>query len=387
MTIRRRLKKAPRRQGPYRASPASRALFQNVIEAMSDGMMIIDRQGHISVVNQALGRMLGLEPQAMLGRGWAELFFDGRGENDAFNDVVLEGVQQQACHQNCQVTYHPPQGPPRELIVTTDLLLDQTSQDRVVMGMLAVFKDVTEIKALHRREQELMQKSQRLYQEKLEGLGRLALAVAHEIRNPVMSIGGLSLRLLGQCGPEGRQSQYLERIISSSRRLEHIVAQVSDYADLPTPRPAPLELLPWLMGLAGHYRGRAQEQGVRLVGPQATAGLEGLKAPADPKLLGRLMAALLENALEAMPQGGELRLDLTRRAGPGRAVISVSDTGRGVDPGDLPYIFDPFFTTKAAGVGMGLAMAKRIAEDHDAVLAVDSAPGQGATFSLSLPLE
>ncbi len=386
MTIHRSLKKAPRRKDPYRTLPSSRALFQNVSDAMSDGMMIIDRQGQIVLVNPALGGMLGLEARDMLGRGWAELFFDGPAENNTFNDVVVEVIQQQVCHHNRQVTYYPPQGPSRELIITTDLLLDKRSRSRTVIGILAVFKDITEIKALHHREQELLEKSRRLYQEKLEGLNRLAEAVAHEIRNPVMSIGGLSMRLLGQCDPEGQQSHYLERIVASSRRLEQIVAQVSNYAGLKSPRPVRLELLSWLSGLARQYRERAQAQGVRLEGPRVQPGLEGLKALADPKLLGHLLGVLLENALEAMPRGGDLRLELARHADPGRVVISVSDTGQGIAPDDQPYIFDPFFTTKAAGIGMGLALAKRIAEEHDAVLSVESSPGQGATFRLSLPL-
>lgn len=386
MTIRRRLRHVARKPIPYWASPAARALFQNISEAMSDGMLVCDRQGRIILVNPALGRMLGREPQSLLGQTWAALFFDGRDANDAFNDLVLEVVQNQVCHHNRQVTYHPPQGPPRELIVTTDLLLDQGSQTRDAIGMLAVFRDVSEMKALHHREQELLQKSRRLYQEKLEGLEHLARAVAHEIRNPVMSIGGLSLRLLSQCGQEGQQAQYLERIVSSSRRLEEIVEQVEAYASLPAPRPEPLALLPWLQGLAQAYQARAQAQGVAFQGLEAPPELAGLTASADPKLLERLMRVLLDNALEAMPQGGGLRLELARQDDPAEALISVTDSGKGIAPEDLPFIFDPFFTTKAAGVGMNLAMAKRIADEHGARLTALSQPGQGATFSLSLPL-
>ncbi|MFH1035359.1 MAG: ATP-binding protein [Pseudomonadota bacterium] len=389
MTIRRRLKNTLRHPTAYWISPAARAVFQNISEAMSDGLMIIDRQGRVALANPALGRMLGLEPQAMLGKSWATLFFDGRGENDAFHDVLLDAVQKQVCHHNQQVTYHPTQGLPREFIITTDLLLDKDSPARSVAGMLAMFKDVTEIKALHRREQELLRQSRDLYQQKLEGLDRLSRAVAHEIRNPVMSIGGLSQRLLNQYGQQGPQSRYLERIVASSRRLEEIVGQVRDYANLPAPHPVPLALWPWLRAWADKYRPRAQAQGVRLELPSGQ-GLEGLTAPADPELLERLLAALMDNALEAMPQGGELRLDLARELArqdqPARAVISLTDSGRGIDPQDLPYLFDPFFSTKANGVGMSLAMAKLIADEHHATLSVDRAPGGGATFHLGLPL-
>jgi PAS domain S-box-containing protein len=387
MTIPRRPPNMPRPPAAYRISPAAQALFQNINEAMSDGLLIIDQLGRVALVNPALGQMLGLAPQAMLGKYWSELFLDDRTENDAFHDLVLEVAQRQISHHNRQVTYHPPQGPARELIITTDLLTIPGKHDRTLAGMLAIFKDITEIKALHKREQELLERSRRLYQEKLDSLDRLARALAHEIRNPVMSIGGLSKRLLDRYAEQGGPlAEYLRRIIESSLRLEQIVGQVRAYADLPSPYPSPLELLPWLTDLAQSYQGRAQAQGVRLTLPLELPEIRGLAASVDAQLLGRLMATLMDNALEAMPLGGELSLGLDRIPGPDRAIISVTDTGHGIEPADLPFIFAPFFTTKAAGVGMNLAIAKRIADDHGGSLEAQSPSGQGATFRLGLPL-
>lgn len=385
MTIRRRPRKPVRSLSLYHASPVARALFQTIIDSMSDGVMVIDQDGHIAVVNPALCGILGCQADQMLGKSWAELFFDQRAENDAFNDVVLDVIQNRVCHFNRQVAYHPPgQAGARELIVTTDLLLTRPSQ-REFYGVLVAFKDVTEITALHRQTQELLEQGRRLYQEKLEGLGRLALAVAHEIRNPVMSIGGLSKRLLDRCQDQEQNAAYLERIMAGSRRLELIVQQVQSYAKLPAPKPAPLELDPWLRGLAPAWAERARERGMLLKLPEQPPQ-PAIWARGEAKLLARLLEMLVDNALEAMGPGGVLSLGLARLEDPSRALISLADTGKGIDPGDMPYIFDPFFSTKPDRVGMSLATARRIAQEQGGELWAASQPGQGATFSLTLPL-
>ncbi|MBV1752910.1 MAG: ATP-binding protein, partial [Desulfarculus sp.] len=98
---------------------------------------------------------------------------------------------------------------------------------------------------------------------------------------------------------------------------------------------------------------------------------------------GKVVEILVTNSLEAMPQGGRLKIGLMCDKVSG--VITVSDTGKGMSPADLPYVFDPFFTTKADAVGMSLAVAKRIALEHQGDLTVISRPGKGTTFTLTIP--
>ena len=97
----------------------------------------------------------------------------------------------------------------------------------------------------------------------------------------------------------------------------------------------------------------------------------------------QVLLNLVRNALEAMPQGGTLRV--SARAERGGVSLSVADTGPGIAPEDLPRLFEPYFTRKEGGTGLGLAIAQRIAEEHGGRLEVASAPGQGATFTLWLP--
>lgn len=387
MRFRFRLNRHPSRDGIFLASKAALEVFRNIVNAMSDGVLVINREGSITLANPALGGILGLAREEMEGKGWAELFF-GRPENDRFNDVVVDVIQNQVCHYNQQVTYHPPQGRPRELIVTTNLLTNSETEVHSVRGVLVVFKDISELSDLHRQREELLERTRLLYQEKLEGLDRLARAVAHEIRNPVMSIGGLTQRLLSRCAPDNPDCRYYQRILEGSRRLETVVAQVRDYADLPAPHPVALDLAPWLETIGEEYAPRCAALGVALIRP---AGWSAGQAPppvwtrCDPKLLARALRVIIDNALEAMPQGGRLTLDLGRSDDPPWAWLRVADSGRGIRPDDLPFIFDPFFSTKANGVGMNLAIAKRVLDEQEGKLTVESQPGHGASFSLLLP--
>lgn len=356
------------------------AVMQSIIASMGDGVMVIDRLGEIVLANPALTDILGFSTQEITSRGWAELFFE-EPFNQEFNQVIIDVIQERICHYNRQVEYVSPDGRKHELIVTTTLLTSD-GEGQEVNGVLVVFKDISELSQLHRRERQLLSQSRALYQERVESLDRLARAVAHEIRNPVMSIGGLTQRLLGLKDPESKDYQYLRRILSSTERLERMVSEVRSYVDLPVPRLMPTDLGPWLARLVDSYRPRAREQGVSVELKLPEEG-RTLECRLDPGLMGRAVRALLDNALDAMPDGGRLGVSL---AGDEEVVrLTVSDSGRGIEPDDQPYLFDPFFTTKADAVGMSLAIAKRIAQDHVGDLVCQSLEGQGTTFTLTIP--
>lgn len=113
------------------------------------------------------------------------------------------------------------------------------------------------------------------------------------------------------------------------------------------------------------------------------------EAPLDAQLLHLALSNLFTNALQAMPHGGSLRVELGRgeaRGGTPQARITLTDTGSGMTPEVMARMFEPFFTTKAAGTGLGLAIVRRIVEAHHGHIEVRSTPGQGTTFSVLLPL-
>ncbi|MBU2519572.1 MAG: histidine kinase [Proteobacteria bacterium] len=237
---------------------------------------------------------------------------------------------------------------------------------------------------LLRRESDLLLHSKRLLEEKLESMDRLARSLAHEIRNPVTAIGGLTHRLLRRGDASGGDPEYLNKILSGVRSLERIVSEVRAYADLPMPVLAPQDLGMLLGRLGEKYSRRAQAAGVELTLEGQAGQKDQVQAWIDRGQVEKILRVLMDNALEAMPQGGRLTLGLVSD---GReASISVTDTGVGIPAEDLPFLFDPLFSTKADAVGMNLAIAKRIANEHRGELSVESTPDQGTTFRLVLPL-
>ena len=225
---------------------------------------------------------------------------------------------------------------------------------------------------------------QRLLQEKLDCLDQLARCVAHELRNPVTTIGGLTRRLLKQVDEGSTTGDYLKKILADTERLEMIVKEVREYADLPTPAPEKADLGLLLGQITEACLEQAQPVGVEVV-RQGVLGQPGrVMAWVDQALLEKTYRVLLQNALDAMPGGGTLRLGL---GCDGRmAQVTVSDTGRGIPQEDMPFLFHPFFTTKANAVGISLSTVKRIVTEHQWSLEVESQVGQGTTFTLSIPL-
>ncbi|KIX13265.1 two-component system sensor histidine kinase NtrB [Dethiosulfatarculus sandiegensis] len=348
----------------------------NIIQSIADGVMVINRTGDIILVNQALCRILEMDQDRILGKGWGELFIADEANLD-FAQVVVDVIQKNQVHYNREVCYASPSAKTKELIANTSLLRED---DGDIIGVVAVFKDVTELKGLHRREVELLRQSRMLYDENKEGLDRIARAVAHEVRNPVTAIGGLAHRLLKEESPNSRGAAYLKRIVDGAKSLERIVEQVRLYSEIPRPSITEVQLDKWLKEFLSDYRGRAEQQAVRI-----TLNLDQhIKVRLDHTLMHMALGHIVENALDSMPAGGEFTVDL--KAETGWAVVDFSDTGRGMEKSEIPYLFDPFYTTKADSVGMSLAISRRILAEHFAEIKAKSTPGKGSEFTVRLPL-
>ncbi|MEW6265670.1 MAG: ATP-binding protein [Thermodesulfobacteriota bacterium] len=213
-----------------------------------------------------------------------------------------------------------------------------------------------------------------------EDLIKVANGIAHEIRNPLVGIGGFAGRLyrLSQASPE--REQYYRFIVDNLRRIESLVRKVDFLVSLPKPtfRSESVRLL--------------VEQALKPFGPlfearalDHTVDLEDAEVNLDRDLVVRVIAILLENALDAMKDGGLIRIK-GRRSGTGYE-LRVSDTGPGIKGEDLPFIFTPFFSTKPTGAGIDLAVVRRIMAGHGGRIEAESQPGLGATFILDFPLE
>ena len=219
--------------------------------------------------------------------------------------------------------------------------------------------------------------------ERLAALGELAAIVAHEVRNPLGVIYNAESSLRRVVGPSKDGAVLLDIIHEECRRLNQIVGDLIDFA-----RPRELSMQPEsLAGVVQEAMDIATSQPdaprVRVV-----RNVEGSLplVRMDRRLIRQAIANIAINAIQSMPRGGALRVTVRFDASDQSTLVEISDEGSGISEEVLPRIFEPFFTTKAKGAGLGLAVVKRIVEDHGGRIVVSSLVGSGTTFEIRLPV-
>lgn len=217
--------------------------------------------------------------------------------------------------------------------------------------------------------------------EQMMALGQVAAGVAHELRNPLTAIKGLIQVNLRRAMAGAIPSEDLSVIEHEIRRMERTLQTFLDFARPPQPhrrRLNPAELVTRVFAVV---RGRAMKQEVilRLLEPDLPVSVE-----ADHDQVQQLLLNLVLNSLDAMPGGGTVEIEL-RPPRDANVEIYVRDTGPGIAPEILPKVFETFVSSKETGMGLGLPLSKRIAEDHGGSLSVYNLPGAGACFLLRLP--
>jgi len=247
-------------------------------------------------------------------------------------------------------------------------------------GTIVNFKDLTSMK----RMEAALKRADRL-----AALGEISARMAHEIRNPLAAMSG-SVQMLAEHGGASENDQRLLKIVlRESGRLNGLITDFLAYARPSSPCKERFELRPLVddmivfLSSDGHY---SKVSFRNLVAAH-------ILIQADVNQLGQVFLNLFRNAADAMPEGGivevESRFQLSGADGFRKApaaVITVSDTGCGIDSATAAHLFEPFWTTKADGSGLGLAVTYRIIEAHGGTIAVESPPGGGCRFTIMLPV-
>lgn len=247
--------------------------------------------------------------------------------------------------------------------------------------------------------------------ERLAELGAMTGGLAHEIKNPLSTIG-LNAQLIAEgiaelrVGPEDEDAKprLINRVGALRReteRLRGILQDFLEYAGSVRLEKRPTDLNAAVVELVDFLTPEAERAGVRL---RADLAPQMVVAPVDTRLLKQALLNLLLNAIQAVKGAGggadgapfkgevilrtsiEGKMDAGGKVTPAAAAVRVIDTGPGIAPETLPRIFQPYFTTKGGGTGLGLPTARRLIEEHGGTLTVDSAVGRGTTFTAMLPL-
>ncbi len=229
---------------------------------------------------------------------------------------------------------------------------------------------------VQRTQQELVQAS------KLGAVGELAAAVAHEVNNPLTGILGFADLLLTELPEDDARHGEVLVIRDEAMRARSIVKALLEFARPRPPQRVSTDLSALARSTVELVRFRTQAAGILVV--EDYADLPWLEV--DPDSLKQVLLNLINNAIEAMPQGGEL--GISTGSGEGLIRLAIRDSGLGIDAATRARIFTPFFSTRSAsggGTGLGLSVSVQIVESHGGSIEVESEPGRGSVFTVWLP--
>jgi two-component system, sporulation sensor kinase E len=341
-------------------------LLAMVLESMTDGIVVTDREHRIILFNKAADRLLSLRGEDILEKLLWEALSDR--EISAFLEEKLANQEKVADRE-----FILDSGAPRILSISILPLVRGGS----IQGNLVHIEDVTEKRSKEARLRRA---------ESLASLTNLAAGVAHEIKNPLGSIG-IHLQLIQKkINSKSRIvakdiSQYLAVINEEVDRLNRIVV---DFLFAVKPMDTRLEdgnINQVITELLDFVRPELEQAGVKIES-DLSASVPMLRI--DARFIKQALLNLIKNAVSAMPEGGSLRVQ-TLRSGDS-VQIRVSDTGTGIPEQIMDKIFEPYFSTKPFGTGLGLTIVFKIVKEHFGDISVSSKPGEGATFTITLPI-
>ena len=335
-----------------------------VFQSVGTGLIALDRDHRITAFNGAAEEITGRSAPETIGRPWTAIFGDAVPLPEI--EAVIGGSPRASTRH--EALLRRPDGTAVPVRLTFSAL---RSGEGARLGLIGACDDLSAIRAMEARMRQA---------DRLATLGRMAANIAHEIRNPLASLTGAIEVLTSSAAASDAQERLSQIVLRESERLNQIITNFLEYA-----RPAPLALemvdvADVLEGVLFLLEHRAASGGLKIV--------RAFSAPlvwrVDPQRFRQVLWNLCLNAVEAMPEGGELRVGAT--AVPGHKLeVSVADSGHGIAPDDLAHIFEPFFSTKPGGTGLGLSLVHRFVQEHGGDVDVRSTPGLGTMFTVTLP--
>jgi signal transduction histidine kinase len=217
----------------------------------------------------------------------------------------------------------------------------------------------------------------------LKSLGVMAASLAHEIRNPLGAIKGLTQLAQEDLPPDHAAQPQLRTVVSEAERLERLVTDLLDFARTKEPQISEFDLISLLSNIKTMLQSRLESSKVEL---RLSANTNPLNVRSDPAGLRQVLLNVLMNAIDATPEKGAVELTAGRDESHKSIFIQVDDSGKGLGRNKPDELFQPFVTTKARGTGLGLAVSKQIIDDLGGSLRLEDSPRGGARCSITLPM-
>lgn len=360
-----------RLQGLTEELRRGRDMLRTLFDGLDDGLLLLDDQGQVLAVNQAMAVLLGSKPEHLVHQQWSALSVNP--QHSLPGDFVMRTLYDGRSRRRRE-SYIPDEHQHRILDVQTLPLLGRAGTVDQVILHVADVTDRVQVEALM------------IQNERLAANGKLAATMAHEINTPLQSLRSCLYLADKTCDGDG--NTYLQVARDEIDRISGILRNL---LDLHRPYHG-LERWVDLNGLIDRVLlltgSTVSERGIEVV-CQLAPDLPALCG--RPDQLTQVLLNLTLNAIEAMPHGGELRLRTGKhesyQAGAPSVFVEIVDSGVGIRPEIQEQIFEPFFTTKPHGSGLGLAISHKIVTQHNGSITLRSIPQVGTTFTLIFPLD
>lgn len=348
--------------------------LQTILNAISQGLLYIDANGTVLTYNKAAEAIFGLSKEQVLVRSFWNNFSD-----NVFGFSMRNALEEQEGPKMTTAVFPGSPGSSEPRYLEIDISYVNKSHKSAALseepleGIILLIRDISD----SRRLQSMASRNDRMTE-----LGEMAAMVAHEVRNPLGGIKGFASLLKRDLAEQPDLQKLASYIVEGTDSLNRLVNDVLDYS-----RPLKLhklssDVLRLMQELLLHMN--ADESIDPRIELHCYSTKESIIANIDAATIKSLILNLASNAFKAMPEGGELRIDVD--ANTKDVIIKVSDTGQGITPENLKKIFSPFFTTRSEGHGLGLTEVAKIIRAHDGEIHVESTPGKGTTFTIRLPL-
>ncbi len=348
-----------------------------VLHNLSSGIIIINNEGTIIYANRSALQMLGMELVTLQNKSIKFLFADQHQGEQFLQKLFSEKKQlksEEAFFKGSDHKIFP-------IGLTTSPFHDL--KDRKAYGYIVHFRDIS-AQIEQRRQLERM--------ERLAMLGELAAGIAHEIRNPLASIKSAAQVLEESFKPDDFRSQLVSRIINAIDRSNDLLGRFFDFT---RPRKPVQEFHDVEMLIDGIYLLLAPRFKKRKINflKNSQSGIPQIFV--DPGQMEQVFMNLFLNAIDAMPNGGDLLVNIlvdsveqddNQRKTQRMVCVQITDNGVGIPEQNLEKIFNPFFTTKSSGIGLGLSISNRLMQENGGKIEVTSTINKGSTFSLFFPI-
>jgi len=262
-----------------------------------------------------------------------------------------------------------------------EILVSLSQQIAVAMENAKLYRRLEERFEL--TAQELKAAQEKLIRtERLAAMGNLVNGIAHEIRNPIMTIGGFALRIKESAGEDNGLQKYSDIILSETMRLENLVKKVNEFLEVQTATIKPQRLEPVIYEVISRFKSLAEKQGIEIL-TDIDHDLPFLEM--DEKQILTALENIIENSIEAMRNGGKIEVCVKRKADDAVSV-TINDNGPGIAEESLDSVYDPFVTSKTHGAGLGLTMVHQIIKNHNGEIGLTSKKTKGTTVKITLPI-